>query len=283
MAVPRVLHHQHFGHRYRGQDPPRARDHRAGPRRSQRLRLGSSAVEIVRRQCCVARAGRHRVQPHQSCGSTVRTGTGKGDHRYDPPHPDRSSRTDRRLGTNADPAPTDRVALANQLERTVNPDLRTSTDQLTDGRKPDQEHSESRQTGGPTAPDSQKSPEQDQLLGSMINYQAGRWIRAKQNSDYAQSTADKLATYQQDTQNAKDEHDKKTADLQGQLDEELAFRQKHSADLAGINAADAKDQVDKLVQSHNDQLAQLELQRQRVVAKAAQTGNDAINAQVGAT
>jgi hypothetical protein len=35
LAVPRVLHDQHPGYRHRGQDPPRTRHHRAGPRRPQ--------------------------------------------------------------------------------------------------------------------------------------------------------------------------------------------------------------------------------------------------------
>ena len=112
--------------RDRGQDPPRTRDHRAGPRRPQELGPGPSAVKIVPGECRVAGARRHRVQPDPGGGNPVRATTGEGDHRHDPAHPDRCPRQDRLLSTNDDPAPTDRMALANQLDRTVHPHLRTT-------------------------------------------------------------------------------------------------------------------------------------------------------------
>ena len=55
-------------HRHRRQDPPRPRDHRAGPRRPQGLRPGSSALGTIQRQRRLAGAGRDRVQPHPRRG-----------------------------------------------------------------------------------------------------------------------------------------------------------------------------------------------------------------------
>ena len=77
--------------------------------------------------------------------------TGEGHHRHDPAHPDRCPRQDRRLSTNDDPAPTDRVALADQLDRTVHPHLRTTDNRhLTETHNnPHQEPRRCRQTGGP--------------------------------------------------------------------------------------------------------------------------------------
>src|SRR4051794_38535031 len=45
-------------HRVRGQDPPRARGHRTGPRRPQGLRADAPAIRGVHRQRRVAGAGR---------------------------------------------------------------------------------------------------------------------------------------------------------------------------------------------------------------------------------
>ena len=50
-------------HRGRGQDPPRARDHRTGPRRPEALRAGAPALGQVRRERGLAGAGRDGVQP----------------------------------------------------------------------------------------------------------------------------------------------------------------------------------------------------------------------------
>lgn len=67
LAVPRVLHHHRShrdGHGGRGQDPSRARDHRAGPCRPEELRPRAPALRGVQRERRLAGLGGHRVQPH---------------------------------------------------------------------------------------------------------------------------------------------------------------------------------------------------------------------------
>ena len=117
VAVPRVLHHRRAGdprHHRRGQDPPRSRDHRAGPRRHQRLRAGPQALGGVHRQRSLAGAGRDGVQPHprrrqphghrrtpgpsSSTGSQTHWGPSRPDHpaaREAPPRTPRNTRTAR--------------------------------------------------------------------------------------------------------------------------------------------------------------------------------------------
>ena len=51
-------------HRGRGQDPPRPRDHRTGPRRPEELRPGPPALGEVHRQRRLAGPGGDGVQPH---------------------------------------------------------------------------------------------------------------------------------------------------------------------------------------------------------------------------
>lgn len=102
----------------------------------------------------------------------------------------------------------------------------------------------------------------------------------QENSDYAKSTAEKLQQYQTDTSNAQDQHQTKLNDLQSQLGQETAFMQKHTADLQGIRAADALDEIDKLKQSHADQLAQYDKQKKDLLDNATSTTNgmaDAFN------
>ncbi len=70
LALPRLLHHQRPRgpeHGRGGQDPPRTRDHRAGPRRPQEQRPGAPSIREVPRQQRLARPGRHGVQPHPRC------------------------------------------------------------------------------------------------------------------------------------------------------------------------------------------------------------------------
>lgn len=86
----------------------------------------------------------------------------------------------------------------------------------------------------------------------------------KENADYNahfQETADK---YAKDTAKAKEEHDKKITDLQTQLDQENALLQKHSTDVAAIRQADYIDEIDKLKQSHADQLASFAQQKEDI-------------------
>ncbi|MFD4554407.1 hypothetical protein ACFWP5_08765 [Streptomyces sp. NPDC058469] len=120
----------------------------------------------------------------------------------------------------------------------------------------------------------QRDLETENLKGRFADQQRIADLRvrlAQENSDYERSTGEKLSQYQKDTTNAQEQHNTKLTDLQTQLGQELAFMQQHSNDLRGVRVADALDEIDKLKQSHNDQLKQYEKQKADVVKNAAQT------------
>lgn len=100
----------------------------------------------------------------------------------------------------------------------------------------------------------------------------------KENDSYARSTAEKLAAYQKDTENSQAADTTKLTDLQTQLAQETSFMQQHADVLKGIRATDAKDEIDKLIQSHADQMHSFEDQRKKIKDNAAATGTDAANA-----
>lgn len=93
----------------------------------------------------------------------------------------------------------------------------------------------------------------------------------KENSDYDTHYAQLQTKYTTDVQKAQEAHDKKTKDLQTQLDTETALLQKHNADIAGLRASDQKDEFDKLIQSHNDQMTEFAKQRDKIIKNAQDT------------
>lgn len=94
---------------------------------------------------------------------------------------------------------------------------------------------------------------------------------SKENDSYDRSSAEKLATYNTDVANAQDADSQKLAGFTDQLNTETAFMQKHAADLQGIRASDALDEIQKLQQSHDRQLASLEDQKQKAIKAAGDT------------
>ena len=108
LAVPRLLHHHRprgARHGRGGQDPPPARDHRAGPRRPEEQRAGAPAVWEVQRQQRLVRPGRDGVQPHPRRRPPRRRSVHPRDHRHNPTDPDQRPGPRRILSTPADPAP----------------------------------------------------------------------------------------------------------------------------------------------------------------------------------
>lgn len=93
----------------------------------------------------------------------------------------------------------------------------------------------------------------------------------QENRDYQISNQEKVDAYNKDLANAKTQSDKKLAGLQTQLDEETAFMIKHTQDLKNIRTADALDQIDKLKQSHQDQLHALDEQKKDAIKNAHET------------
>ena len=148
------------GHSGRGQDPPRTRNHRTGPRRPEELRPGPPTIGEVHRQRGLACPGRHCVQPDSLRSERRRNITGQSDHSHHPPQTDHRPCPDRVLGQTAETAPTHRLALARLMDRAVHPDLRTTPnrDSLTTCRqRPNhgpQEHpdSEAGKSATPTNP-----------------------------------------------------------------------------------------------------------------------------------
>jgi hypothetical protein len=123
--------------------------------------------------------------------------------------------------------------------------------------------------------DIQKQIDKEVLSGRFANFQKVQDLKdslADENRQYEQTTARNAATYQKDTQNAKEASDDKLSKLTTQLNTETDFMQKHTADLQGIRATDALDEIQKLKQTHADQLKQYQKQKDDIIANGnAQT------------
>src|SRR5664279_4528706 len=127
LAVPRVLHHQHPGHRGRGQDPPRPRDHRTSPRRPEELRPGPPAIGEVHRERGLARPGGDGVQPDPRRSNPGRHLDSQSNDRHDPPQARSRAGPDRVLGATPDTAPAHRVALGERVDHALHRPVRTTT------------------------------------------------------------------------------------------------------------------------------------------------------------
>jgi len=112
----------------------------------------------VHRERSLARPGRHSVQPHPRRRHHHRPSPGQGHDCDDPPQSHHSPGPDLVLGTTGDPAPTDRVALADRLAEPARQRQRASTDR---GHPPtpgtteetvEPPGSEARQSPTPTTP-----------------------------------------------------------------------------------------------------------------------------------
>ena len=130
VALPRLLHHrrpQGARHRRRGQDPPRARDHREGPRRPQRLRARALALWGVRRQRRLAGARGDGLQPDPGRRRDRWPSVHQSDHSHVAPQAHQRPGQDRDLGPPDHPAPAHRLALAELLDSLVRPGQRPSS------------------------------------------------------------------------------------------------------------------------------------------------------------
>jgi hypothetical protein len=93
-----------LGHRGHRQDPPRARDHRAGPRRPQGLSARAPTLVLLCGQRCLVGAGGDGVQPHPRRGQPDPAAAGEGDHRDHPPQAHQRAVQSRHLGPPDHPA-----------------------------------------------------------------------------------------------------------------------------------------------------------------------------------
>ena len=87
---------------------------------------------------------------------------------------------------------------------------------------------------------------------------------AEENSDFADQTLKNNIEYQKDTTNAKTEHDKKLADLQIKLDAEKTILSNHSAEVLAVKDFQYRDEFQKLVDSHTEQMAEYDRQKVRI-------------------
>lgn len=99
-----------------------------------------------------------------------------------------------------------------------------------------------------------------------------------ENDQYNQQLSDQQATYNQSVADAKQAHNEKLADLQKQLDDENALLKKHAADVATVENVTMLDQIDKIKQTHDDQIAALDDQKQKAIQSAQQTVDGINNA-----
>lgn len=92
----------------------------------------------------------------------------------------------------------------------------------------------------------------------------------RENEDYTAHYQEVEQQYQQDTDRAKAEHDKKLIDLQNSLNEQQDMLNRHNAEVNAVQDFQYRDDITKLVQSHQDQLAEYQKQKNDVIANAGQ-------------
>lgn len=125
----------------------------------------------------------------------------------------------------------------------------------------------------------QKNIDHEQALGKWADQQKLADLQQQlkdENDQYNQQAADKQATYNQDIADAKKAHDEKLADLQKQLDDENALLKKHAADVAAVQNVTMLDTIDKIKQSHDDQIAAFADQKTQAVKSAGETAQGII-------
>lgn len=93
----------------------------------------------------------------------------------------------------------------------------------------------------------------------------------KENAAYALQDVEKQKSYEEDTLKVKTAHEKKVTDLQASLDQETAILAKHTADIATIRQTDYLDDIDKLKQSHTQQMKSFEDQKAQIIKNSQET------------
>jgi len=104
----------------------------------------------------------------------------------------------------------------------------------------------------------------------------------EENTDYDSQFAENKLKYEQDTSAAKTEHDKKMSDTQTKLDSEKALLDKHSADVLSIKDFQYRDEIQKLKDSHVEELAEFDRQKVKAVEASREQGKQMMNASLKA-
>jgi tape measure domain-containing protein len=104
----------------------------------------------------------------------------------------------------------------------------------------------------------------------------------EENTDYDSQFAENKTKYEEDTLSAKTEHDKKMLDFQTRLDAEKTLLENHSAEVLSIKDFQYRDEITKLVNAHQEELAEFDRQKAKAIQKAQEQGEQMMNANLTA-
>jgi hypothetical protein len=103
----------------------------------------------------------------------------------------------------------------------------------------------------------------------------------QENEDNEREMQARAAQYEADTAKAKEQHAAKALDLQQQLDSELAFEQKHADDVLSVKDFQFRDELQKLKDTHAEQLVSYDEQKKKAIQSAKDTATG-IGTELGA-
>ncbi len=115
---------------------------------------------------------------------------------------------------------------------------------------------------------------QELIAGTDANAQRINDLRirlAQENEAYNKQVADNQLKYDDDKNKAIASHEAKTTSLQKQLDAENVLLTKHATDISAIQGVQLLDEIDKLKQSHADQMAQYAKQSAQILKTTQDT------------
>lgn len=98
---------------------------------------------------------------------------------------------------------------------------------------------------------------------------------AKENADYARSTQLREAEFEAQTKTAADEYEKRRAENQKKLNEELALLNKHRQEVLSVRNVILLDEIESLRKSRDEQLKSLEKQKSDIVGTLTAAGAEA--------
>ncbi len=85
----------------------------------------------------------------------------------------------------------------------------------------------------------------------------------EENIAYEESLAERREQYDEDVANAKESYEERLEELEDKLSDEKAIREKYAEDFKNIGDKQALDDITNLINSHEEQLVEMEYQYQR--------------------
>lgn len=95
---------------------------------------------------------------------------------------------------------------------------------------------------------------------------------ARENAEYQKSTELRQSEFDAQTESAKDEYEKRRAENQKKLNEELALLNKHRDEVLSVRNVMLLDEIETLRKSRDEQLRSLQQQRNDLVSQMGSTG-----------